>query len=62
MNCWLFFGAQAHKQPKVIAEGVEGQEEYQFLDEIGCDFAQGYFFSRPLPAIDFKDKWLRAGD
>ena len=47
---------------KVIAEGVEGQEEYHFLDEIGCDYAQGYYFSRPLPAIDFKEKWLTAGD
>lgn len=47
---------------KVIAEGVEGQEEYQFLDEIGCDYAQGYCFSRPLPAIDFEKKWLTVGD
>ena len=47
---------------KVIAEGVEGQEEYHFLDGIGCDYAQGYYFSRPLPAIDFKEKWLTAGD
>ena len=43
---------------EVIAEGVEGQDEYQFLDEIGCDYAQGYLFSRPLPAIEFEEKWL----
>ena len=46
---------------KVIAEGVEGQEEYHFLHEIGCDYAQGYCFSRPLPAIGFKEKWLTSG-
>ena len=43
---------------KVIAEGVEGEEEYHFLSEIGCDYAQGYCISRPLPAIDFEEKWL----
>ncbi|WP_455717496.1 putative bifunctional diguanylate cyclase/phosphodiesterase, partial [Anaerosporobacter sp.] len=43
---------------KVIAEGVEGEEEYQFLSEIGCDYAQGYFISRPLSETDFKEKFL----
>ncbi len=43
---------------KVIAEGVEGDEEYQFLSEIGCDCAQGYFISRPLSETDFKEKFL----
>ena len=43
---------------KVIAEGVEGQEEFHFLSEIGCDFVQGYFISRPLPVNDFKEKWV----
>ena len=46
---------------KVIAEGVEGDEEYQFLSEIGCDYAQGYHISRPLPVSTLKD-WLIAKD
>lgn len=43
---------------KVIAEGVEGQEEYQFLSENSCDYAQGYGISRPLPASVFEEEWL----
>ena len=33
----------------VIAEGVETEEQLSRVREIGCEFAQGYFFSRPLP-------------
>ncbi|MDS9472608.1 EAL domain-containing protein [Sporosarcina pasteurii] len=43
---------------KVIAEGVEGQEAHHFLKEIGCDYAQGYHFSPPVPASEFQERWL----
>jgi diguanylate cyclase (GGDEF)-like protein/PAS domain S-box-containing protein len=34
----------------VIAEGVETEEQAALLKEMGCDFAQGYHFAKPLPA------------
>jgi EAL domain-containing protein (putative c-di-GMP-specific phosphodiesterase class I) len=41
----------AHKlRLSVCAEGVESKEVLEFLDEIGCDSAQGYFISRPVAA------------
>lgn len=32
----------------VVAEGVETEEQYRILQEMGCEFAQGYHFSRPI--------------
>jgi EAL domain-containing protein (putative c-di-GMP-specific phosphodiesterase class I)/CheY-like chemotaxis protein len=42
---------------KVTAEGVETQAQLDFLRQRGCDSAQGYFFSRPLPPADLV-AWL----
>jgi diguanylate cyclase (GGDEF)-like protein len=35
---------------EVIAEGIETQEQYDFLRDHGCEFGQGYLMSRPQPA------------
>lgn len=37
---------------KIIAEGVEEKEEALMLKKLGCDMAQGYFFTKPLPEAD----------
>ena len=46
--------AMAHSlNIKVVAEGVETEQQLQFLRSRGCDEYQGYYFSRPVPSAEF---------
>lgn len=38
---------------KIVAEGVETEEQAKRLIELGCDYLQGYFYSRPIDAEKF---------
>ncbi len=45
----------AHKLGiRTIAEGVETEEQRDLLASFGCDYVQGYFYSKPLPASEFE--------
>lgn len=46
---------------EVVAEGVETEEERAVLTRIGCDYAQGYLFARPLSVTDAEALLLAAG-
>jgi EAL domain-containing protein (putative c-di-GMP-specific phosphodiesterase class I) len=41
----------------VVAEGVETPRQAALLKELGCRYAQGYYFSKPLPATEFGPIW-----
>ncbi|MBM7570113.1 diguanylate cyclase (GGDEF)-like protein/PAS domain S-box-containing protein [Aquibacillus albus] len=41
-----------------VAEGIETKEQLDFLKKLQCDEGQGYYFSKPLPCAEFKDRVL----
>lgn len=49
-----------HLDLKVVAEGVESELQRQYIADVGCDYGQGYFMSRPLPKQAFYERYLQA--
>lgn len=43
---------------EIVAEGVETNEQADFLDKNGCKFAQGYLYSKPVPLDEFEQKYF----
>lgn len=39
---------------QIVAEGVEDETQVDSLRQIGCDYIQGYYYSKPLPAAEFE--------
>jgi len=46
---------------KVIAEGIETEAQLHLLEEIHCDFGQGYLFAKPMPADAFEKLLIDLG-
>lgn len=43
----------------IVAEGVECQEQYEYLKNLGCDAIQGYYFYPPMPIQEVEESWKR---
>ncbi|MCV5917326.1 EAL domain-containing protein, partial [Escherichia coli] len=39
---------------KIVAEGIEDQRHVDYLNELNCEFGQGFHYSRPVPAKEFE--------
>lgn len=37
----------------VVAEGIETEEQFKVIQDLRCDYGQGYYFNRPIPSEDF---------
>jgi EAL domain-containing protein (putative c-di-GMP-specific phosphodiesterase class I) len=44
---------------RVVAEGIETEDQLAFLKSHGCDQGQGYLFSRPCPPTDLASRFLK---
>lgn len=52
---------QLAQQLKIVTvvEGIENREHAEMMKSFGCEYGQGYFYSRPLSAEEFSKKYMR---
>lgn len=43
---------------KIVAEGIETENQLKILNDLGCDFIQGYLIGKPMEVPDFEDKFI----
>lgn len=44
---------------KVICEGIETKEQLELLNDLGCEYGQGYLFAKPMCIADYKEQFLQ---
>jgi len=45
---------------EIVAEGAETREDWDLVEELGCDYVQGYYTAKPMPnevLMEFLDNW-----
>ncbi|HIF9230190.1 TPA: putative bifunctional diguanylate cyclase/phosphodiesterase [Photobacterium damselae] len=47
---------------QLVAEGVEDKQQEALLSEMGCDFAQGFLYTKPIPSEQFAQDWLQVNN
>ncbi len=44
---------------QIVFEGIETEEQVEFVKRLGCRIVQGYYYSKPLPLVEFEERYLR---
>ena len=47
---------------ETVTEGVETKEEEDLIISMGCNYGQGYYYSKPIPVDDFYNTFLKGND
>lgn len=47
------------EETHTLAEGIESQEQAEFLRSVDCHLGQGYLYAKPIPPEDFFEKYIK---
>ena len=48
-SLWMILGMKLH----IVSEGIETKEQLETMEELGIEYIQGFYFSKPLPLLKF---------